>query len=71
GKDDYDLSEQMGSYWTNFAKTGDPNGPGLPKWPRYDPQDGYEVMHLVTESRATADQQRAQYELLDKLAAKP
>lgn len=32
---DYDLSRTMVSYWTNFAKHGDPNGEGLPEWTPY------------------------------------
>ncbi|MCI6023159.1 MAG: carboxylesterase family protein [Oscillospiraceae bacterium] len=29
---DYALAEEINSYWTNFVKTGDPNGKGLPHW---------------------------------------
>jgi para-nitrobenzyl esterase len=29
---DHTIADQMSSYWTNFAKSGDPNGPDLPRW---------------------------------------
>jgi para-nitrobenzyl esterase len=36
---DRSIAETTSSYWANFVKSGDPNGPGLPKWPAFDAND--------------------------------
>lgn len=70
---DRKLSDMISSYWTNFAKNGNPNGSGLPKWPQDAKKDGYELMHLVegvgAEPVAAPETIRARYEMLDRIAA--
>jgi para-nitrobenzyl esterase len=40
------LSEQMLDYWTNFMKTGDPNGEGLRRWEAFRSQKDGMVFDL-------------------------
>jgi para-nitrobenzyl esterase len=44
-KADLEISDAMGTYWTNFAKNGDPNGKGVPNWPAFSDANPV-VMHL-------------------------
>lgn len=67
---DEKLSDLMSSYWTNFARAGDPNGPGLPHWPAYAATQ-FEVMHLDFDPAAEPDTHRARDEFLDKLPTIP
>ena len=63
--EDRALSEQMMKYWSNFAKNGDPNGPGLPKWPKYVSTDGWPVMFLTDKPEARKDDLRDRYLFLE------
>jgi para-nitrobenzyl esterase len=78
-EDDFKISEAMATYWTNFVKTGDPNGLAragkpLPHWPPYkggasaDPSSGaFWVMHLSGKKLGAApDTTRARYLFLDR-----
>ena len=56
--EDRQLSELMQKYWSNFARSGDPNGPGLPEWPAYAAESGWRLMYLDAKSVARKDDQR-------------
>jgi len=42
---DRKVAAEISSYWVNFARTGDPNGTGLPMWPAFTNADG-KVLYL-------------------------
>lgn len=64
GAEDFALSETMQQYWVNFARTGDPNGPGLPPWPTVG-EAPEQVNHFDASVEMTADPYLAIYELVD------
>jgi para-nitrobenzyl esterase len=49
--EDKAVSDQISSYWVNFAKTSNPNGPDLPAWPAFT-EANQQVVNLNDPSKA-------------------
>jgi para-nitrobenzyl esterase len=62
-----ELARIMNTYWTNFAKTGNPNGKGLPVWPLYDTQKE-EILDIELDGKAVIkpDPRKARFNVIEK-----
>ncbi|HKT12030.1 MAG TPA: carboxylesterase family protein [Terriglobia bacterium] len=65
---DFRVSDAMMTYWSNFARTCDPNGGGLPHWPQYKPPD-LEVMDLGENIHAAPATDQKRFEFIDSFVA--
>ena len=65
---DAEVSRLMVGYWTNFAKTGDPNGEGLPPWPQYRAATDL-ALEISATPRVLAGLRRAKLDAMDRFYA--
>jgi para-nitrobenzyl esterase len=62
-----ELARIMNTYWTNFAKTGNPNGKNLPVWPKYDTQKE-EIIDIDLDGKVLSkpDPRKARFNVIEK-----
>ena len=64
---DVKLADMMATYWTNFARTGNPNGAGLPHWPQASEMKRNQAMLLDVDPRPGETMTPEQVALYDAL----
>jgi para-nitrobenzyl esterase len=71
GPADAATADLMHAYWIAFAKTGDPNGPGRPPWPRYTAASDTLLEFGDDGAHVVKDFHKARLDVLDQAAAAP
>jgi para-nitrobenzyl esterase len=65
--EDKEVARIMNTYWVNFAKTGNPNSPGLPSWPAYNPKTN-ELLDVQRDGKPVGktDPTKARLDVIEK-----
>jgi len=63
---DWDLSGQIMTYWTNFAKSGNPNGGDLTEWPPYGAPEQRRYLEIGRDIKARSHLEVELYQLIAK-----
>jgi para-nitrobenzyl esterase len=68
---DKEVARMMNSYWVNFAKTGNPNGKGLPEWPVYSSKKN-EILDIQPDGKPVGkhDPRKARLDVIEKAVNK-
>jgi len=69
--EDEAIAAAANAYWVAFARTGDPNGDGRPRWPAYSEKDDVILDFAVTGPAAKPDPWKARLDLVEKAASTP
>ncbi|MDH3651271.1 MAG: carboxylesterase family protein, partial [Saprospiraceae bacterium] len=65
--EDQEVARMMNTYWANFAKTGDPNGEGLPLWPAFQTKSS-EIIEFQHDGSAVGkpDPRKMKLDVIEK-----